>query len=71
MGDSVNLMVKRWVQPELRSRSNPVTPIMAEWSTVVSVDKCNGSSIVLSHSTNSLEIWQNEKSTKHVFIYAF
>lgn len=66
MGDSVNLMVKRRVQPKLRSRNNPVTPMMTEWSTLVSVDKVNGPSIVLSHSTISLEIWQNKQST--VFI---
>lgn len=38
MGDSVNLMVKRGVQANPRSWNNPVTPMMTEWSTQVSVD---------------------------------
>lgn len=38
MGDSVNLMVKRGVQADPRSWNNPVTPMMTEWSTQVSVD---------------------------------
>lgn len=33
MGDSVNLMVKRGVQVDLKSRNNLVTPMMTEWST--------------------------------------
>lgn len=52
MGDSVNLMVKRGVQADPRSWNNPVTPMMTECSTQVSVD--NESAKYCSDSFSSL-----------------
>lgn len=56
MGDSVNLMVKRGVRADPRSWNNPVTPMMTEWSTQVSMLTMNRPSIALIHSADN---WVN------------